>query len=286
MPSTKTSSRSATAAKKPAATKVKTTAKTVTRGASAAKTTAAKAATATKKPVAAGKPASKSAAAAKPVRTRNGDTRERLLKTAIREFSAKGMSGARIDTIASRAKANVRMVYHYFGSKEALYLEVLEHTLAKLRAEEMQVDVSTVAPLEGVIRLFDFIDSHFTAHPELMSLLSSENLNRAQFLKRSTRIPEMSSPVLAALRTLLARGAAEGSLRAGVDPLHLYVTLVSLAYFHKSNGYTLSRIFQQDLHAPDWQAAHREQAHQMLLAYLQAPTIPATPAARRRALTV
>jgi len=283
---TKTSSRSTTVAKKPAATKPKANAKAAPVKAGTPKAAALKAAVATKKPATPRKAEAKPEVAAKPVRTRNGDTRERLLKTAIREFSAKGMSGARIDTIASRAKANVRMVYHYFGSKEALYLEVLEHTLAKLRAEEMQLDVSTVAPLEGVIRLFDFIDSHFTAHPELMSLLSSENLNRAQYLKRSTRIPEMSSPVLGALRTLLARGAADGSLKPGIDALHLYVTLVSLAYFHKSNGYTLSRIFQHDLYAPDWQAAHREQAHQMLLAYLQAPTNPAAPATRRRALTV
>jgi len=282
MPSTKNSSRSARIATKPTATRSEVSPKAK---ASASKAASAKASAATKTPAAARKGTSKSEAAAKPVRTRNGDTRERLLKTAIREFSTKGMSGARIDTIASRAKANVRMVYHYFGSKEALYLEVLEHTLAKLRAEEMQVDVSTVAPLEGVIRLFDFIDSHFTAHPELMSLLSSENLNRAHYLKRSARIPEMSSPVLAALRTLLARGAADGSLRPGVDALHLYVTLVSLAYFHKSNGYTLSRIFQHDMYAPDWQAAHREQTHQMLLSYLRTPA-SANPGARRRALTV
>jgi AcrR family transcriptional regulator len=198
------------------------------------------------------------------------DTRERILQTAVKEFAAKGYSGARIETIARLAKANIRMIYHYFGSKEALYVGVLEHVLSKLRKEELQLDVGKVQPLDGIMQIFDFIDGHFSAHPELWSLLSSENLNRAAYMKKSARIPEMSSPVIEVLHKLLVRGAACGDLRPGIDPLHLYVTLVSLACFHKSNAYTLSQIFRHNLRDPDWQRAHKRQAHHMLLSYLDA----------------
>lgn len=201
-------------------------------------------------------------------------TRGRILKVAVTEFAAKGYSGARIDAIATRAKVNIRMIYHYFSGKEALYIEVLEHTLAQLRTEELKLDFSALAPLEGLMQLFDFIDHHFSAHPELMKLLSSENLNKARFMQKSLLIPVMATPVLVLLQTLLQRGAADGSVAANIDPLHLYVTLVSLAYFHKSNAHTLSRIFQSDLLSPVWQRDHSMQTRRMLLQFLSPLATP------------
>ena len=195
-------------------------------------------------------------------------TRTRLLRVGIAEFAAKGYSGARIDAIADRAKVNIRMIYHYFGGKENLYIEVLEHTLAKLRAEELKLDFSNVAALEGLMQLFDFIDGHFTAHPELMKLLSSENLNKARYMKKSSLIPVMATPVITLLKRLLQQGAEDGTVRAQLDPLHLYVTMVSLAYFHKSNAHTLSKIFETDLLQVQWQHDHRRQTRMMLLQFL------------------
>lgn len=198
-------------------------------------------------------------------------TRERIFRIAIREFADKGFSGARVETIANRAKVNIRMIYHYFGGKEALYVEVLEHVLARLREAELAVtlDVRTVDPADGILQLYDFTEGHFAAHPELLCLLSWENLNRARYLKRSKVIQAMSSPVLDKLHTLIQRGEAAGTLRRGIDPLHLYVTLVSLAYFHKSNAYTISRMFDTDMLAPSWQADHKAQAHGLVRAFLE-----------------
>lgn len=211
----------------------------------------------------------KAAAAASPKPRRDADaTRARLLKVGIAEFAAKGYSGARIDAIADRAKVNIRMIYHYFGGKENLYIEVLEQTLAKLRAEELKLDLSCVAALDGLMQLFDFIDGHFTAHPELMKLLSSENLNKARFMKKSTLIPVMATPVINLLQRLVQQGEADRTVRPGIDPLHLYVTMVSLAYFHKSNAYTLSRIFETDLLEAHWQRDHLEQTRVMLQQFL------------------
>jgi AcrR family transcriptional regulator len=197
-------------------------------------------------------------------------TRQRIFKVAIAEFSDKGLSGARVETIASRSKVNIRMIYHYFGGKEALYLEVLEFVLSRLREAELalEFDAQRVPPVAGIVQLYDFIEGHFSAHPELLKLLSFENLNRARSMKRSKSIPEMASPVLGLISTLIARGEADGSLRKGMDPLHLYVGLVSLCSFHKSNAYTLSRIFNVDLLAANWQQAHKHQAHEMVRAFL------------------
>lgn len=211
-------------------------------------------------------------------------TRQRIFRIAIAEFSDKGLSGARVETIASRSKVNIRMIYHYFGGKEALYIEVLEFVLARLREAELalRLDVERIAPAEGILQLYDFIERHFTKHPELLKLLSWENLNRARYLKRSRAAMEMSSPVLDMLAALIARGEADGTLRPGLDALHVYVALVSMAYFHKSNAFTISAMFSTDMLAPTWQADHRSQALSMLQSFVVAHTLRAKPAARPR----
>jgi hypothetical protein len=159
---------------------------------------------------------------------------------------------------------------------------VLEHVLARLREAELAVtlDVHTVDPATGILQLYDFTEGHFSAHPELLCLLSWENLNRARCLKLSKVIPAMSSPVLDKLRTLIERGETSGTLRTGIDPLHMYVTLVSLAYFHKSNAYTLSRMFDAEMLAPEWQTAHKHQAHEVVRAFLKSGAMPRSMAAQ------
>jgi TetR/AcrR family transcriptional regulator len=68
-------------------------------------------------------------------------TKARILAAAVREFSAKGISGARVDAIAARAKVNKRMLYYYFESKEGLFREILRRRLlegsARLRASRV-----------------------------------------------------------------------------------------------------------------------------------------------------
>ena len=70
-------------------------------------------------------------------RTRDPEaTRARILAGAKAEFARKGLGGARVDDIAARAKANKRMLYHYFGNKEALFRRTLEDAYGHFRAAE------------------------------------------------------------------------------------------------------------------------------------------------------
>jgi AcrR family transcriptional regulator len=196
-------------------------------------------------------------------------TRERILRTAISEFAEKGYSGARIDTICKLSRANPRMIYHYFGDKDHLYIAVLEQVLGELRAEELKLDVAHVAPPEGMMQLFDFTYDHFGRRPELINLLSGENLLRARFLRRSVKTPIVASPLIKLIDQLLRRGERTGDFRRGINPLHLYVVMVGFAYFHRSNAHTLSVIFQSQLLAPAWQAEHKRLAKDMLLRFLR-----------------
>jgi TetR/AcrR family transcriptional regulator len=198
-------------------------------------------------------------------------TKERILRAAIAEFAERGLSGARIDSIAQRSGANMRMLYHYFGSKEELYIFVLEHVYEDLRLKEKALKLPNLEPFEAMEKLFDFTFSHFAANPDVISLWTGENLQKGQYLSQSLRAANISSPLLVAIDETLQRGQRNKVFRSGIDPLQLYVTMVALSYFHLSNAYTLSAIFRTNLHSDKWRNERRKHAHDVIAAYLRPP---------------
>ena len=195
-------------------------------------------------------------------------SREQIMRAATAEFAAHGLAGARISRIVQKAGTNPRMIYEHFGSKSALYVAALENALAELRGEELGLDVEHLAPVEGLLQLFDFMNAHFERSGYLVRLLTTENLTKARYMKKSSRIREMSFPVLAMIERLLSRGAAEATIATDIDPLRLYVMMVALSQFHVSNVHTLSIIFEQDLSNAEWRAKRRADARNMLASYL------------------
>ncbi len=196
-------------------------------------------------------------------------TRAAILSAATQEFTANGLSGARVDAIASRARVNKRMIYHYFGDKEGLYLAVLEATYESIRAAELELHLTDRDPVNGMRELVRFTWAYFIAHPEFLSLLGTENLNKASYLKRSKRIRELHSPLVGMISSLLARGEKARVFRAGVDPVELYVTIAALGFFYLSNRHTLSTIFGRDLSAPKSLAAREKHIVDVVLNFLK-----------------
>jgi len=195
-------------------------------------------------------------------------TRQRILDAAEVEFSAKGLAGARVDVIAAGAGANKRMIYYYFGNKEALFLAALESAYAHIRKAEQSLKLTDLDPADGMRRLVRFTWEYYLAHPEFITLLNSENLHRARLLKKSKDIQAMHSPLVAMLEDLLARGRRAGVFRDGVDPVQLYISIAAVGYFYLSNNHTLSTIFGRDLMQPG--ALKKRLAHMtdLVLGYL------------------
>lgn len=186
-------------------------------------------------------------AARPPIRRQPDRTRESLLRAAQKEFAANGLSGARVNEIARRARANKRMIYHYFGSKEGLYLAALERVYEDLRGSESTLDLAHLEPEQAICRLVEFNFDYSRRHPELISLINNENLYRARHLRASKKVRELHSPFVRLIAGILKRGVAKGVFRAGLDPVDLYITIASVGYFYLSNNATLSAIFGRDL---------------------------------------
>ncbi len=196
-------------------------------------------------------------------------TRAAILRAATAEITAKGLTGARVDAIAKRAGINKRMLYHYFGDKQGLYLAVLENTYSAIRTAEVGLNLTELDPLAGMRKLVLFTWQYFIDHPEFLSLLATENMNRAAYLKKSKAIRPLHGSLVDVIDVLLKRGAEQGIFRAGVDPVDLYISIAGLGFFYMSNRHTLSTIFGKDLSAPERLAARGEHIVDVVLGYLR-----------------
>jgi AcrR family transcriptional regulator len=181
-------------------------------------------------------------------RTRDPEaTRARILAGAKAEFARKGLGGARVDDIAARAKANKRMLYHYFGNKEELFRITLEDAYADFRAAEARLEIEKDDPITAIKRLVSFTWKYYLDNPEFITLVNSENLHKARHIRTSKRMREMSRPFVGRMRDLLARGAAAGLFRTDLDPVQVNITIAATGYYYLTNRFTGSIIFERDL---------------------------------------
>jgi AcrR family transcriptional regulator len=174
-------------------------------------------------------------------------TRRRILAAATAEFSRKGLGGARVDEIALRSKSNKRMIYHYFGSKEKLFTAVLEAAYLGIRTAEKELHLDELDPESAILKLVEFTWKYYLKHPELLTLVNSENLHRAKHLKSSQAIRETSHQFVTMVKTILDRGVASGVFREGIDPVQLNITIAAIGYYYINNRYTGSIVFERDL---------------------------------------
>ena len=196
-------------------------------------------------------------------------TKADILRAAREEFCDQGFTGARVDAIAARAKANKRLLYHYFGNKEALYSAVLLDAYQEIRRGERELRISQYDPVEAVDRIIRFTFRHFLANPWFPRLMSVENLQNAKFVKQIENLDEIRSPIVAELRDIVRRGHEQGIFRTDVDEMQLYISIISLCYFYVSNMQTLSVVFGKDLSQFALIQEREAQAVQMVLDYLR-----------------
>jgi AcrR family transcriptional regulator len=196
------------------------------------------------------------------------DSRRMILLAAQEEFASHGLAGARVDNIAERAGLNKRLIYYYFNSKDQLFLEVLEHAYAEIRAAEQALNLDQIDPIQAIRQLITFTWDYYLEHPEFISLLNSENQVEAVHLKKSKNIQALTSPLVKMLDTVLRRGQESGLFRSGIDPIQLYVSIASICYFYLSNNHTLSTIFGKNLLHPKAKVQRLSHMVDLILGYI------------------
>jgi AcrR family transcriptional regulator len=198
-------------------------------------------------------------------------TRRAILEAAHDEFTQHGLTGARVDAIAARTNTVKRMIYYYFGSKEGLYLAVLEQAYREIRQAEAALNLAQLAPTEAIRRLVEFTFDYHESHPGFIRLVCTENIHNGEHVARSTTIKSVNRSAIEVLASVLDRGKRQGVFRADVDPVDVHMMISACCFFRVANRYTFGMLFDRDLSNPVRRRRHKKLIVDMVLHMLERP---------------
>ena len=196
-------------------------------------------------------------------------TMANILEVATAEFAAKGLSGARIDEIAAATRTSKRMIYYYFGSKEGLYVAVLEEAYSRIRRIESELHLEDLRPEDALRKLVGFTFDYQLDNPDFIRLVMTENINRGEFLAQSKKIQQLNVPAIDAVRQVYERGVKARVFRNDIDPVDLHMSISALCFFNVANRHTFSLIFKRDLESPRAMSARRDSIIEMVVRFVR-----------------
>ncbi|MBL8325249.1 MAG: TetR family transcriptional regulator, partial [Rubrivivax sp.] len=192
-----------------------------------------------------------------------------ILEVATREFAESGLAGARVDVIAEAMRTSKRMIYYYFGSKEGLYIRVLEESYRRMRRIEASLQLDDLPPEDALRKLVGFTVDYQLAHPEFIRLVMTENIHHGQYLAQSQAIQALNVPAIDGLRRVYERGLAAGVFRTGIDPVDLHMSISALSVFNVANRHTFSIVFKRDLESSAALIARRDSIIEMVVRFVR-----------------
>ena len=197
-------------------------------------------------------------------------TKREILETATGEFAERGYAGARVDEIAARMRTTKRMIYYYFGSKEQLFVAVLERAYSEIREAEQSVDVEGLDPPAAIRRIAELTFDHHESHPDFIRLVSIENIHHAEHMAKSEAIARLGSPATDVIGRILERGRADGVFRTDIDAIDLHMMISAFCVFRIANRHTFGTLFGRDLTDAALRDRYRTMVGDMVVDYLTA----------------
>ncbi|RZT29018.1 TetR family transcriptional regulator [Cupriavidus agavae] len=178
-------------------------------------------------------------------------TRDNILRAATKVFARYGYEGGSVEKISRLAKSYDRMIYYYYGSKEGLFVAVLEGIYRRMDEAEAKVAPDPATPVEALKTLIRFKLDYYRRNPDFVNLLNTENLHKGRHVSKLESKGEYSSHAVDIIAGILHSGAAQGLFRTDLNPRDVFLLIASAAYFYTSNRYTLSVFLGEELDTPE-----------------------------------
>jgi AcrR family transcriptional regulator len=194
--------------------------------------------------------------------------RARILAAAIAEFASRGYKGASMDAIAARTRTTRALINYYFGSKERLYLAVLEHVYAEIRDAERALELDHLPPAEAMRRIVGFTFDYYVEHEYFVRLVVAENQARGRHMRRFPSLRTVNRPIVDTLDRVIARGQAAGAFRRDIDPIDVHMAIAALGIFNVANQYTFGTLFQREMGGNGNVARRRRMVSDIVLTWL------------------
>lgn len=194
--------------------------------------------------------------------------KEKLLLCAVNEFAEYGYEGARVDNIVKAADCSKQTVYHHFGNKENLFIEVLEYTWNDIRQKEKALDVSGLSPAQAIEKIIDFTWNYYIANPWFLNIIHSENQSKGVHYAKSKRLPEINYSHLELMASLLEKGKALNIFKQDIDPLQVNINIAALGGYYLINQHTLGLVYHISMVSPQALEARRKVIKETIMSWL------------------
>ena len=165
--------------------------------------------------------------------------REKILSAALELYSTKGLSATKVSDIAQRASMAQGLLYHYFSSKEQIYVEIVATAFERLNGACHGLENNEWPPDEKISQALETLIESIDKSPDAARyhvLFTQAQLSEAVPTEAKAIIKEKSSIPYKVLSRIMAAGQKLGSIRAG-SPDELatifWTTIKGLA-FHKA----------------------------------------------------
>jgi TetR/AcrR family transcriptional regulator, fatty acid metabolism regulator protein len=141
------------------------------------------------------------------------ERRRQILDAAVRAFARKGYHGCRVSDVASEAGVAYGLVYHYYGSKEALLDAIFRETWGAMLATVRSVAELGEPAREQVRKVTEIVLRTWRRNPDLVRVLVRE-VTRSSQLQRETDEIELA---FEALQGIIEHGQATREFRSDLD---------------------------------------------------------------------
>lgn len=151
---------------------------------------------------------------------RKAATSAAIMKAAERNFLDKGFHGTKIEDIASEADVATGSIYVHFGSKEGLYLALIERALEVEERFLAAAFDKALTPAEQLVAAGDAYLRFYVEHPGYFRMLAFPYFDtkpKAQLSPVAKRVAGLAEAQITRLAQAIAEAVEAGIVRE-VDP--------------------------------------------------------------------
>jgi len=112
-----------------------------------------------------------------------GSSRVRILSVARSEFAARGFAAARLQDVAEQVGLSHPTLLYHFGSKEGLYVAVIEAAVGDWAQTTRQAISTGLRGFEQVAALIDAAFEFFATHQEFVMIVRREAIEGGERLE-------------------------------------------------------------------------------------------------------
>ena len=183
--------------------------------------------------------------------TSNGETRQGILRAALKRFAHCGYAATSVQQIVGDARVSKPTMYYYFSDKAALF-EALVHEAHDERYRLMREAATRAKDLRGqLVEILNVLFEYFTEHRELMRISLATAFASPGEMPRGLKYADRCERNFEFVHSVIKRALASGELDRRFDSREL-----AFGFYGQANAYMMTQLLMPESR-PNRQKAER-----------------------------